>query len=388
MCKAPEPIEGQAPFPFNGETPEPGRPDILGGVWFKWDGRDRRSRSRSVSYRMTGAERDRYRGMLRMARSCGSVWKSFRKAEATPGGIEERRLVMMTACGLRVCEKCGNKNRERRCKRVLGPWGSFFTLTLPHREMGLRFAWERVHAWLRRFTIKLRRWVRGDAGQSFKGESFEYAWALEPHKSGYPHVHLVTSSRFIPWAVVKSLWNESTGYHASSMKAKRVDDVGGVSQYLAAYISKEVFPDELFALLFRKRLWACTLPAPKREPGVWVEEEETTPASAVASHDASSIWGDRKGWVREKELRGRFTIWRRLWQPDEIRLIGEVPNVVRAAAWGSRFKATLRAIQARHDREIRLSDDQSMGLSPPDWQPACPGCGADWHEDCRVQVSM
>jgi hypothetical protein len=71
-----------------------------------------------------------------------------------------------------------------------------------------------------------------------EGIRFEYVAVWELHKSGFPHLHLMQKGDYVPWKLMKSIWEQlKIGSH---VHIETVDDVKRAAFYVAKYISKAV----------------------------------------------------------------------------------------------------------------------------------------------------
>lgn len=91
------------------------------------------------------------------------------------------------------------------------------------------------------------------------GNVLTYAWVIEPHKKGWPHVHIAWDAPFVCFNFVRELWWEITGIEASGSWVEKVVRNGKIANYLAKYLSKGTFSTAMLALMWRRRIWASNV---------------------------------------------------------------------------------------------------------------------------------
>jgi hypothetical protein len=144
-------------------------------------------------------------------------------------------------CRQRTCRRCGPK-RSSRIRKTLDKMTMacagrtlFLTLTLPQDDpSAIHAAWLGFAGRFKRFWKRLKRSLPACMRE------VTYAWVLEPHKSGWPHLHmLVFGIRFIHWRKVLACWKAVGGGHVDVQRVK-----GDASSYITKYVSKQQWADE------------------------------------------------------------------------------------------------------------------------------------------------
>lgn len=149
--------------------------------------------------------------------------------------------VVALPCKQRICLRCGKIRREiiaARVRRMVNQYDGrclFLTLTLPQPE-----GHPSTRAWLEfskkwgGFMLKLKRRIPRHM------KAAKWAWVLEPHKSGWPHLHaVIVGMRFIPKQIISSCWSAVGGGNT-----KIETGGGGAGRYVAKYIAKQTGIDE------------------------------------------------------------------------------------------------------------------------------------------------
>lgn len=295
-------------------------------------GPDRRRSPRVPGLTLTESERDRLRSQLATVAGCGRSHAAYLRCLPGESSCTLQRLVCQRYCGIRQCPDCDAQRRKRSTARVAGPWRTFVTMGLPARSLSVRAAWSSVHRWIEELARALRRAasferdsiVRVDpltpdycttlkiaAGRARQLDTLlDYAWAIEPHKSGYPHVHLCTTAEFINGDWLRWTWRRITACPIRWAHVERVTDSDGVCWYLAKYVSKAQLPLDLLAILYRRRLWSCTLPVWDEDPS-WSPEPPDDSGAAWRSVLAPASWAQSNGWTLDSGSPGRYATWSR-----------------------------------------------------------------------------
>jgi hypothetical protein len=293
---------------------------------------DRRRAPRLPGLSLSERERERLRSQLATVAGCGRSHAAYRRCLPGESACTLERLVAQRWCGTRQCPDCDAQRRERSASRVSGPWRTLLTLGLPSRDVTIRQAWSGIHRWISRLMRSVRRAASFEGGGPVRVSvdradychalkiaagkrrellsTVDYAWAIEPHKSGYPHVHIATTADWIDRAWLISAWREATGASVRCGRAERVRDASETCHYLAKYVSKTSLPMDILAVLYRRRLWACTLPV-WEEDASWSPEPPHEDASPWRSVRDPLAWGAAHGWTLESSAPGRYAAWRR-----------------------------------------------------------------------------
>lgn len=59
---------------------------------------------------------------------------------------------------------------------------------------------------------------------------------MEPHVSGWPHLHIMLRMPYVPWAWLRDQWEDITG--SRGVRIEHIDNQGRVAKYVAPYCSK------------------------------------------------------------------------------------------------------------------------------------------------------
>lgn len=311
----------------------PGVPHILDRPLLNLPGLDRRRAARCKGIVLEPAERDHVRQAIGAALGCGSRFASFRRTEMTDAGLRELRLACQLKCGNRTCPDCDEERRKRESWRVEGPWKMFVTFTLPLAAGSTSKCWRLIGKWLGRLTKKLGKTARSnDTWPILHGEDrgwavqlqagdenadamvykgLDYAWAIEPHKSGRPHVHMVLSAEYVDyeWLIVE--WRKATRTSEARIYGVRIKSPDGVTRYLCKYISKATLTSDILGILRRKRLWACTLPSIAPKEPLWSREVDVDADQAWREIQQGRTDENPSSWTCEARSDGRYAIWSR-----------------------------------------------------------------------------
>lgn len=291
---------------------------ILDCAWFKSAQGCRRRNPRHPGLLLDDAERHRLRGMLSRAQACGTRYVSLRRITESAGRLVEGRLVVQAPCGMRVCPKCDQEMRWRHAKRSEGQWTQFHTLGVPHSFGTLREAWRKIGACVKALMHELRRSYRDEPGINIrvsrpglkdiarlnaslepgrrKLSDFAYAWCVESHESGYPHLHFVTNTARIDYAWLRALWGRITGCSIRWHDSRSVYSVKGVCRYLSTYIAKAHFYPDINAVMFRKRLHYSTMPKEFVPPDGWTPERKESQSAVKSLTALDSSLRDIERW--------------------------------------------------------------------------------------------
>lgn len=176
-------------------------------------------------------------------------------------------------CGQRRCRKCARRRRKLFIERVryLMSFSRFLTrpgwmatrrremslitltwkydksLTGEARRAALEDAWcQAAETWRACYKRLHKRWG------PFK--NLPFAWVVEAHKSGYPHIHLILGLPFAPIQLIDKYWKQAGGGHAQVSRGKPQDGKDAVD-YAAKYITKlATIPDEVWDIIERNRI--------------------------------------------------------------------------------------------------------------------------------------
>lgn len=300
---------------------------------------DRRATYRQAAIILTARERDTLRTQLGRVLKCGMGFVELRRGETVPLGVKESRLVVQAMCHNRMCPPCDARRRAAEAVRLEGSWKTFWTMGVPASVFSAGRAWRKISQWVGRFFRELRRAFRsGEPAADFKmarserrriereneerekgrpAPYLQYAWCLEPHESGYPHVHWVTNLSRINANWVKALWSRIIRARVRWAVVKRVKTVDGVCRYLAKYQSKAVFTADIAAMLFRKRTWATTTKRPKKEKSEWARFVPEKGESLFQQTSKASEWAAAFEWSVVGSDPGKYGLWQRTFSVEE-----------------------------------------------------------------------
>lgn len=130
------------------------------------------------------------------------------------------------------CEWCHESNRRRviAIGRAARPNG-LLTLTVNSKHYDTpEAAAEALKHGLRLLRLRLKRHPRF--------QNFEFLAVFEKHKSGYPHLHLLIKGSFIPWKILRSMWEQMTGSY--QVHITKISSLGQAALYCAKYIGKDL----------------------------------------------------------------------------------------------------------------------------------------------------
>lgn len=209
--------------------------------------------------------------------NCNSVWGILARERTDPDGTRWiDRTALPLRCGHRACPTCGEAARGKAAARMFAAWKTTITLTLPH-QLTRAEQWRSVGRWVSRWCHALVKWLR----RHRPGSPVEYAWVLESHYSGYPHVHVVLEydcrgsrtqwQEFARW--IRSAWRSITGLSVRWVRVEPVrTSAEKLKNYLLKYLTKASYDLSHYAMIGRRRMWATSLPAVPIEPKGWVLE--------------------------------------------------------------------------------------------------------------------
>lgn len=68
--------------------------------------------------------------------------------------------------------------------------------------------------------------------------NFQFLAVFEKHKSGHPHLHLLIKGDFLPWRILRTMWEQITG--SFMVDIRRIKSTGMAALYCAKYIGKDL----------------------------------------------------------------------------------------------------------------------------------------------------
>lgn len=186
------------------------------------------------------------------------------------------RMSIPLRCGHRACPVCGDAARGRASSRMAGDWKSTLTLTVPTGRTR-DYLWREMGGWLSRWTAAYKKWL----ARHRPGASAHYAWVLENHYSGYPHVHLVLEFdvrspkpqwlEFFHW--VRASWREICGLKTKWGHISPIRSTGEkLKNYMLKYLTKASYDVRHYVIIGKNRMWATSVKAQSVGSKGWVLE--------------------------------------------------------------------------------------------------------------------
>lgn len=147
---------------------------------------------------------------------------------STPHGRE----LSPVRCKRWDCPHCHQVNRQKVISIARrGAPNALLTLTVNRNHYATpEDAAEALKRGLRLLRLRLARHPRF--------ERFEFLAVFEKHKSGYPHLHLVIQAPFIPWKLLRRMWEGITGSY--QVDIRKISNAGSAAWYVAKYIGKDL----------------------------------------------------------------------------------------------------------------------------------------------------
>lgn len=147
------------------------------------------------------------------------------------------------------CPECAPINR-RRLNRRLADTRPTHLITLTCRPASFSCPYEafrHLSAALPNLVKRLKR--------QFPALDLQYLLVWERGKSGWPHIHLVARTSFLPQRVLSRHWRELTG--APVVDIRRISDHRGAVHYVAKYLTKGPgCPSPMHAFRTSRGFWA------------------------------------------------------------------------------------------------------------------------------------
>lgn len=149
-----------------------------------------------------------------------------------------------------------------------------------------------------------------------------YAWAIEPHKSGFPHVHMLLDQEWVDVVWLRSTWAAAAGVVDADVDIRTVSSSAAVSRYISKYISKSRLSLDILAIVKGRRLWWSTVKNVSRPEPVWIREESTTEAECRVGVENAESWGVDDGWSCEATNGESYALWTRKAEwPASVRVV-------------------------------------------------------------------
>jgi hypothetical protein len=316
---------------------------------------DCRSQPRHERLELRPADRDAARQLIEAAAQCGNSLIKLEGWQEGPGDGFDLRAIVQTHCGTRYCERCSAAMRRHQLQRCLGAWGMFTTLTIQAGIHSVREEWDLVYGAGRVFRREVRRESKRrteqSAARTWRGEyahiarqalarmrltgpdKIEYAWALEPHRDGRPHLHMIWNQEWMSFSWVRRIWSAALGMMDARIDGRKVWSTDGVCAYLAKYISKRNMSLDVLAILKGRRTWASTLEAPVSDESKWWPAETGRDEDLALQIEERSEWGADEGWAEVSGKDNSYAIWKRPAEVHAPKIIAEV--AVEASAYDS-----------------------------------------------------
>ena len=307
---------------------------------------DRRVGVRVPGLQLSTQQRENARRLDNAARQCGASWRAWRSMRVTAGKAFDQRLIAQTHCGTRACDACARAMRDYQMARCEGDWKLFLTLTMPRDVWSCVQAWENIHESLRVFLRELRRLSydryetiidnkslqesgRFPSNQLIQNmmrgeEKLEYAWVLEAHEDGYPHVHMVVNQEYIDYNWIRDNWGAAVGALSVNIEGEVITNKDGACRYLSQYIAKARLSLDILAVIKGRRIWWSTAKNIKRPDAKWIPEGFTPELELERQIEDASEWGINEEWRVVSKGVGRYALWERVAiEPHSVRVITE-----------------------------------------------------------------
>lgn len=300
---------------------------------------ERRVTPRHEHIRLSDSERVRVRQMTAKALGCRVAMVSMTRSADKGSSVVQSRLVMAVPCGTRMCEVCDAERRKREAARVEGHWRLFWTVGVPSGAWRADVAWRLMGTWVKALFRELRRELASGEGARVRvGEDereriaalnaarrvgarkaalLQYAWCLEPHISGWPHLHFVTNAEFVNFDWLKAVWGRIVSAEIRWARFEKVTDRDGICRYLSKYISKTTFSPDITAIMYRRRQWASTVPKPKVAKVGWELETETKARDLFLETVEPDAVARVEGWEAKLARPGEYALFERVFSREE-----------------------------------------------------------------------
>jgi len=193
---------------------------------------------------------------------------------AISAGDRIERLAVPLRCRTRECLRCSVFAGQYAARRMEFQWTQLLTLTLRQDQCSEAHAWRWVSRWVSKLMTRLQMIARKGVKQCgcwsnperkdhaeivLSGDKLTYCWVIEPHKKGWPHVHIAWDARYVCFDRVRELWWEITGIRKSGSWVVKVGSTERIPNYLVKYLTKGTFSTKLLAYMFRRRIWASNV---------------------------------------------------------------------------------------------------------------------------------
>lgn len=143
----------------------------------------------------------------------------------------DHTIAVPLRCKQWSCPPCASRNKKRLLRRLRAT-GVTHLITLTCRPSNYHYpsqAFYHLSTQLPNLVKRLRR--------AFPAAPIEYLAVWETTKRGWPHVHLLARTSYIPQAVLSNHWQALTG--APIVDIRRVQGPRAAANYVAKYLTKD-----------------------------------------------------------------------------------------------------------------------------------------------------
>ncbi len=139
---------------------------------------------------------------------------------------------MPVRCKRWSCPECAKINTRRVIHAgIAGRPRALLTLTVSSKHYATPVdAAQALKRGLRNLRLELSRHP--------KLKNFEFLAVFEEHISGYPHMHLLITGKYIPWQWLRKVWERITG--SIHVDIRKIPNHRQAATYCAKYISKSL----------------------------------------------------------------------------------------------------------------------------------------------------
>jgi hypothetical protein len=176
-------------------------------------------------------------------RKVRNVEDAFELAKLYPVWYEaSKKRVFIFKDGQRILIKPNNNRAFNRryyawLKYLEIPKGRWVLITLTlNRSISKQDAWANINSWTSSFLKRMRDYLR----KVKKASRFSYLWVVEPHRDGYPHVHILALFPFVDIERIYAWWKSESG-QLSAFQGVDVEFIGSsenVREYVVKYLVK------------------------------------------------------------------------------------------------------------------------------------------------------
>jgi len=290
-------------------------------------------------------EQSYYWWLRSQAGRCSTATAVLQRTAISAGSTIERVAVPLR-CRTRECMPCAKEAGKRAVRRMEHDWTQLVTMTLRQDRCSEGHAWRNVSKWVSRLMSRLQDIAKKDRGWcgcvtnpdrkphwnvKMEGRKLNYCWAIEPHKLGWPHVHIAWDADYVCFDLVREIWWEVTGIDHSGSFVVKVEDPKRIPNYLAFYLTKTRFSTYYLALMGRRRTWATTIKKKREEESGYALVEILTGEAASEALACKRpplvrkerFWaGEEHHWKLESGKEWKWSKWTISGQISDIALSG------------------------------------------------------------------